>query len=464
MALGASTVWEIRQDGDDDNGGGFDETVGVDGVDYSQQAAAQLSGSDGACVAATPTTFTSATGGFTLAMEGNVIHIYDGTNLLDGWYSIETFNSSNSVTLDRTPRDGADVSAADFKVGGALASVGGLGAVFSTADEAVSGMLAFIKYSATAYTFSTTSANAAGGSFDASANSMASKRFALVGYNTTRTRANTDADLPTIDANGNTAANGAMIELAGTTTDKAQLVANIILDCDSATASGVVGSSNQHNNAINMDVTNSTAVGLKYVSAFRCKSHDNAGSGFQECRSVLCWADNNGGDGFYYADTPEVLCVASNNTGDGFRCPVPGQFACASYKNDGDGFEAMNGWFGRWVNCVSYDDGGYAFNTSYSSVLLNCASDGAASGHTNDTPALEIGKITLSVNPFTNVAAGSEDFTPNDTAGGGALLRAAGISVVDQTGYLDVGAVQHEDAGGGGTSTPTGAISQQWAR
>jgi len=59
-----------------------------------------------------------------------------------------------------------------------------------------------------------------------------------------------------------------------------------------------------------------------------------------------------------------------------------------------------------------------------------------------------VGAITLTADPFTDGDNG--DFSLNTAAGGGALCRAAGIDPAGQTGYIDIGAVQHEDAGGGG--------------
>ncbi len=64
--------------------------------------------------------------------------------------------------------------------------------------------------------------------------------------------------------------------------------------------------------------------------------------------------------------------------------------------------------------------------------------------------------ITLTANPWTD--PGNGDFTPNNTAGGGALIRGKALptSFVDfdesptVDNYRDVGAVQHEDSGGGG--------------
>lgn len=116
MALQASTVWEFRTDGDNGNGGGF--TSG--GTDYSQQAAAQLTIADGATSGIGVTTLTSATGGFTAAMVGNIVYFPSGTNLTIGWYEITAHTDTNTVTLDRAPDDGVGgVSGAAGKVGGA---------------------------------------------------------------------------------------------------------------------------------------------------------------------------------------------------------------------------------------------------------------------------------------------------------------------------------------------------------
>lgn len=90
-------------------------------VDYSQSTAGILSLTDGACT--TPSsTFTSATGGFTPAMVGNVLHINSitGAGTLVGWYEITGYTNTNTVTLDRTPAPSASGTAANFIVGGAL--------------------------------------------------------------------------------------------------------------------------------------------------------------------------------------------------------------------------------------------------------------------------------------------------------------------------------------------------------
>jgi len=119
-AINAGTVWECRSTGNLANGGGYYNRDPGTSVDYSQQDAAQLSLTDLACVTTT-TTLTSATGGFTAAMAGNVIKITSGTNFIAGWYEITAYTNTNTVTLDRTPVTGSNGSSGAGKVGGGIA-------------------------------------------------------------------------------------------------------------------------------------------------------------------------------------------------------------------------------------------------------------------------------------------------------------------------------------------------------
>lgn len=119
-AINAGTVWECRSTGNVANGGGYYNRDPGTSVDYSQQDAAQLSLTDLACVTTT-TTLTSATGGFTAAMAGNVIRIASGTNFVIGWYEITVYTNTNTVTLDRTPVTGSNGSSGVGKVGGGIA-------------------------------------------------------------------------------------------------------------------------------------------------------------------------------------------------------------------------------------------------------------------------------------------------------------------------------------------------------
>ncbi len=117
MAINASAVWRVRPGGSNVNGGGYDAAISGAGTDYSQQDAAQVSGTAG--TAAGTTTFTDATANnFTSAMIGNAIWIASGAGFTAGAYFVTGFTSSSIVTLDRSPGTG---SAAVWKLGGAWA-------------------------------------------------------------------------------------------------------------------------------------------------------------------------------------------------------------------------------------------------------------------------------------------------------------------------------------------------------
>jgi len=117
MAIDAAVEWEFRAaNGTSTNGGGFKN--GASGTDYSQQNSPQLSPSDLA-MGSGSTTLTSAAGGFTAAMIGNVIQITSGTNFTTGFYEITAHTDTNTVTIDSTAASGAGSSGQGY-VGGAL--------------------------------------------------------------------------------------------------------------------------------------------------------------------------------------------------------------------------------------------------------------------------------------------------------------------------------------------------------
>lgn len=120
--LGYSTVYVRLDDGADPDtkNDDFVSMVTGGGTDYSQQDAAQLSLSDLAMTTAT-TTLTSATGGFTALMIGNIIHITAGTNFTVGWYEITGHTDTNTITLDRDATTGSNGSSGTGAIGGASA-------------------------------------------------------------------------------------------------------------------------------------------------------------------------------------------------------------------------------------------------------------------------------------------------------------------------------------------------------
>jgi hypothetical protein len=175
---------------------------------------------------------------------------------------------------------------------------------------------------------------------------------------------------------------------------------------------------------------------------------------------------------------------------------------CIVVDSEGNGVEFSSDSCAVFNNCVIWNSGlsqGHGFdmgaaNTDQRVVILNncvigntpagfgflgdadvrnglcldtCAFYSNASGDTSLVNASFVrDPITLTADPFTNSAA--YDFTPNDTAGGGALLKNAGTRAflglptaftTLVTTYPNVGAVQHEEAASGGGGDP-GASSE----
>jgi hypothetical protein len=104
VAVLATAVWRARPSGVNTNGGGYDPGISGAATDYSQQNAAQASGTHGTTIGTT--TFTDATAlAFTSAMIGNAVYI-TGSGQTTGWYFVTAFTSSSVVTLDRSPGTG----------------------------------------------------------------------------------------------------------------------------------------------------------------------------------------------------------------------------------------------------------------------------------------------------------------------------------------------------------------------
>jgi hypothetical protein len=124
MALNAASTWYVRKTGVETNGGGFDSTVAGAGTNYADQAAPQLAITDLASTAST--TVTSAAGGFTAAMIGNILRLASatGTPVADSagsrYLRITAVTDTNTATVDKTS---GTYTAGIAKVGGAHASI-----------------------------------------------------------------------------------------------------------------------------------------------------------------------------------------------------------------------------------------------------------------------------------------------------------------------------------------------------
>lgn len=416
MAISVNTVFEIRDSGNDANGGGF--VAGASGADYSQQDAAQKAGTDLAIHATTNTDVLPTAAGVAATDVGNIIQIASGTDWTAGFYEIKSIQGSY-WRLDRSPSAVGNVNTATYKMGGALGSPGMLGATGSP-----SGISAWIEGS---FTLSTATPNVSGGPLQPA---FIWKK--LEGYVTTRG----DGEQAVISAGAVT--NVTMIDTP--VISRSSMTLNITLDGNSGSGNNGFAMYTEHwcFNCIAHDFDGSASnTGFSDLGvAIKCYAY-NCGIGFATAVDSVATACATG-----FTGAACRRCVAYVNTGNGFT-GNGNNFTienCVAYANGGSGFVSSNRML--YQNCVSYGHAaGYGFDISTDTRMINCAAGNNASGHTDVTPGVNIGFVELTADPFTS----STDFRPNNEGGGGALLRAAGIGVYGQTDNRDIGAVQHAD-------------------
>jgi hypothetical protein len=151
-----------------------------------------------------------------------------------------------------------------------------------------------------------------------------------------------------------------------------------------------------------------------------------------------------------------AFCVASGNGNSGFYSlnTIGSSFLnCVSHGNTNYGFEITYD-IGIMANCLATSNSLYGYSIGANNAgmpMTNNANWANTSGAYRFTNVYEFNRIDLSADPYTNAAAA--DFTLNNTAGGGVLLRSAGFpgSITGGgTAYLDVGTYQVAAGGGGG--------------
>ena len=437
MGLSALTVWEVRTAGADVNGGGYRSDAG--NTDYSIFDTPEVAVTDAVTNGTTTITSTNAT--FESAMIGNLLYITGGTGSITGaWYEVITRVSASIITVDRSTGLTTGTGAT-LNVGGALGSPGGLGFVMDA--HGVAGMQAFIKSGT--YTLLSATGNVSTGAL-ALNTTMLNKAFRLKGYETTREDYGAKPEI-----NAGAVSPTDVVRLGGGSSG-VQHIIQIRVDGNSQAVNGITGGTSVYNRAYSCEVEDCDgSSGFGTITATFCRAISCVASGFLTCDALCCWADGCviGVEG----DTGSVSTIASNCTGDGFTGRTHRLKNCVSYNNGGSGFDVTTVGRGTvTINCISYGNTGYAWEDAGAMQVINCADGSNTSGRYNAgvTPVVDDGHITLTADPFTNAAGGV--FSLNTTAGGGALLRAAGINPIGQTGFLDIGAVQHADPAGGASS------------
>lgn len=438
MSLPATAVFEVRTTGSDlACGGGFNSARG--GTDYSQQDTAQATGT----VTSATTTVTATTGIFTSVMVGNLIT--DGTT----YKEITAFTSATVVTVDSAP----SWTATTVYVGGALNSPGKASAV------RVSGNKTYIKTGA--YSVTSASSNVAGGLISSVGKDGTNSAMTYTeGYAVTR------GDLGAPPVIQMQALLGSSLTLWDFANHTGERVVNIALDCNGNTTSTGFGRAGQGCSMELCKVSGATsgftATNTSASSVInRCEA-SGCTTGFGvtgNCDVAIYWSIAHGcTTGFSLTGNGNNTqgCIAYGNSGAGFVSSgsYGRQFVnCSSYGNGTYGYDFGSDAVGiAGINCISYGNTSAEFRTSGTVnglELINCA--GVSGAYNASQVGRVIGFITLTANPFSNAASGN--FALNNVAGGGVLCRAAGIPGAFPggltTGYLDIGAAQHQDAGGG---------------
>lgn len=430
-------------------------TSGKGCIDYSRAgtpvvSAADLASSNG--TNATPTV-TSASRTFDKRDIGNHLYISAGTNWTTGIFRI-TNTSAGGAILDRACGSAASLSSGTYVEGGCLASPGRAGFFH------VGGNHIFIKNAT--YTITTASTNVAAGCLSMT-NGSSSQATHAKGYNAFRCDNPKTTSRPLLQA-GNAIATFTII--AG------QFSFTSFLIADGATLTGSKGFGTGR--CLWCTAKNCTATaGFVSVSSFQffCDATGCSGVSFQAGSGVWYSASwSNTANGFVnYAVVGH--CLAVNNTGassNGFLSTgATGVYHnCTAYGNGQDGFRgaslAINATI-MVVDCISYTNAGTQYNVDAATdvyLLVNCAAGlgtGAGNVSTSISKNNQIGQIVLTGDPFVNAAGGN--FGLNNTAGAGASCRAAGHigafpGLSSTVTYDDIGAVQHQDTGGGGGGAP----------
>ena len=422
-AIGATAVWEIRTSGAATNGGGY--TSG--GTDYTLQDAAQLTLSDLASDGA-GTGISSVTGGFTAAMIGNIIQITgagDGFTL--GFYEVTAYTDTNNITIDRTA--GATKTGGTGSVGGCLANI-------SDMSAQVAGNTIYLKSTGT-YTL--------GANFTAAVAGTGALSISWIGYTTTR-------------GDG-----GKAVIACGAYYMKMSGGFQGVDSLDISGTSGVVVYGGYQGSVRNCKINNTS------VTADRVAYQAQSAGSFLITGSEFI---SDKGLALNVAITTAHANIKGNYIHDSKNgCRLYGGLSSFTF-NILDTFTAtaldLGTSYGVLVENNTFYNGVTGINgdTAYqidirnniidsfttgaswtAEVLQNCWDYNNWNGNTTDVSNVTKGANALALDPQFEGAAGG-DFSIGEN------LKAAGIPGTFpgglSTGYMDIGAVQREESGGGG--------------
>lgn len=455
MSIGATTEWYIRAGGSSSNGGGYDPSISGAGTNFCDQDAAQLTLTDLATSGAGSTTLTSSTGGFTSSMVANCFRIPSGTNFTAGYYFMTAFTDSHTCTVDRSPTPGGAGSGGTGSLGGAFAALqqlanGGAGTQPSVTSPLAAGHV--IHYRGSGGSNPSSPDYTQSSYYQFAGGDTTSGSIHLKGYNGTPFLRGDGLTLFGMGLwkiegvkfgvsaannggsgiiNGNCGLVNCIIDQQGFDVVGANV--NSCVNC-LLTNSGSTSSSN--NAAIISNNNNANYFGciIENWRGFACSFNNNAEE-LAFCLVKDCHGSNNGtielGDAS--AGYRLINNTIASNLKDGIKILGPNAMQRLMILNN---------------NIVS--NSGYGINASTGSAALNTRIQMTVSDYNNvfnnslgDYNNWSAGPHDISVDPqFANTSGGNYGVGPAMWAKGfpGAIL--AGSS----TGFLDIGAFQHQDA------------------
>jgi hypothetical protein len=297
------------------------------------------------------------------------------------------------------------------------------------------------------------------------ANSNQATSNRITGYNATRGDNPTGSGRPTLQATGTTTT-------VLSPSSQGWRIAHLIIDCNNVANIGVQ-LSGQYNYAWAVKVTGFKQYGLNlgaqtHGSFCEVTGGISGASAGIFCGSAVhvfgCYVHDNPCTGIQANSTnqPSMIhrCVVANNSGstsDGVLTDQASSvIGCTIHGNGRDGIRTSSGQPVTLMNNLLTGNGGYGLNMANFARFAAPEFDNNAyhsnTAGTRNGCGTGTADVILTASPYVNSAAG--DYSLNATAGGGAACRAAGLPGAFPaglvTGYPDLGAVQHQDAGGGG--------------
>jgi hypothetical protein len=415
-------------------------------VDYSQRstpyATFTISG-----IGTTITPNVSLSGGY-VNLVGNVMYITGG-GATTGFYTI-TAAGALTLTIDRTA---GTITAGSGAAGGALASLG------QASANLVAGNTLFQQSGA--YTITSATTNISGGC--ASIIAGGSATTTVRGYGSVRGDGGTK---PVNTASGiSTFKFMSLLNLTA--------VDNIGFDGASLTSGTGFFTTSAGVDVTQCRAVNCTNSGFSLASAGTLCLDCVASNCTTVAAFVFTMIDScvaiGGVTGFSGSAANCLNCIAINTTSHGFASAGNNVNwrNCDAYGCGGNGFSSANTGM-NFQNCIAENCSGTGFAMSSpagnSAKMFNCATFNNTSGATLNIPSTNIfGLIQYSASAFVAPTASPPNMNLNNTAGGGALLRAASFvgvfptpADITATSYLDRGAVQSQAsaASGGGGSIP----------